>query len=188
MVPGYEGSSKLVFTNIPQTTKTGFQIFLSDGINSATNFFLLSFILNKRPIVSTSTISSTIYPNLNLSINLTLDMDAYFTDPENQQMAYYFHNVPPAITMVQLSNSVYNLIGMFDSSVSNMSFTFTADDGVSLPRPVTIEILVANCDSKCDRCFGPTDHECYLCTGTNVLDTTTCTTECPAGKYNDNGI
>ena len=142
IVGGQEGDAKLVFNNIPNTDKTGFQIFVGDGIASATNFFLLEFVVNLRPVVSVPVITLDIYRNLNLTIDLTIDMNAYFTDPENDQLYYSFSNVPPQLNIIHNSGSIYQILGEFDLSVVDLNFTFRANDGISLPVDVTVQVLV----------------------------------------------
>ena len=155
IVAGYQGDAKLVFNDIPNSDKTGFQIFLSDGIASATNFFLLEFIINLRPVVSNPVITLDIYRNLNLSIDLTIDMNSYFTDPENDVLFYSFWDVPPQLNVMHTSGAIYQIIGEFDISTVDLNFTFKANDGVSLPVNVTVQVLVRDCYSDCERCFGP---------------------------------
>lgn len=147
MVPGYQGTSKFVFTSIPQTTKTGFQVFLSDGIGSASNYFLLNFTLNHRPIASTPTIVLDIYPNLNLTVDLNIDMSQYFSDPENDTLYYSFWDVPAELNVAHTSGTLYRVFGEFDISVTNMNFTFKANDGISLATNVTIQVVVQPCNS-----------------------------------------
>ena len=159
LTPGYEGDAKLIFTNIPVTDKTGFQIFLSDGIGSASNFFELSFNLNKRPVPSVPTITLDIYRNLNLTLDLTIDMNAYFTDPESDVLTFSFQDVPVQLNIAHQSGSIYQFTGEFDISVVDMNFTFKANDGVSLPSTIIVQIIVQDCHNKCDRCFGPTENE-----------------------------
>lgn len=188
MVSGYEGSAKLVFTDTPQTDKTGFQIFLSDGIDAATTFFLLNFTVNKRPQVVTSLIVLPIYPNLDLSVDLNIDMEVYFSDPEDDDLYYSFWDVPPQLNVIHTGGSEYQITGEFEEGVTDLEFTFKANDGISKPVNVTVRVDVQDCDPLCDRCYGGSVSECYSCTGTNVLDLTSCLDECPTGKYDESGV
>lgn len=43
------------------------------------------------------------------------------------------------------------------------------------------------CDSSCATCNGPGENDCLTCTGTLVLNNSTCETACPTGFYNRNG-
>ena len=187
IVAGYQGDAKLVFNDIPNSDKTGFQIFLSDGIASATNFFLLEFIINRRPVVSNPVITLDIYRNLNLSVDLTIDMNSYFTDPEGDVLFYSFWDVPPQLNVMHISGAIYQIIGEFDLSTVDLNFTFKANDGVSLPVNVTVQVLVQDCYSDCERCFGPNFDQWYSCVNGKVLDGNSCVDQWSIGRYQDGG-
>lgn len=184
--PGYEGTSHFNFTNIPQTSKTGFQIFLSDGIGSTSGFFQLDFVVNKRPTVLTPNLITQLYPADTLTWHI--NMATVFSDPESDPMTYTFSGLPSELSSTLVSGTIYLISGNFPSSTADINFSVQADDGVSLPVSVPLTIQINSCDSKCSTCFGGAATQCYSCTGSNLLDGNSCLDSCPTGKFANNGV
>lgn len=183
---GYEGTAHFNFTNVPLTSKTGFQIFLSDGIGSVSGFFLLEFEVNKRPTKMVPTLGSQLYPNDTL--NWYLSLNTIFSDPESDPLTYTFTGLPAGLSSSFVSGEVYKISGDFPTSTADIDFSVTADDGVSSPVSVPLKIQINSCDTKCNTCFGGASTQCYSCTGSNVLDGNSCLDSCPAGKFDSNGV
>jgi hypothetical protein len=127
----------------------------------------------------------TIYPNDDFTWNINL---GFFSDPEGDSLSYSFPGIPSGFTVTNVSGTNYKISSTFPTSTANINFQFQASDGISKPTTIPVTIKVGSCDTKCSKCYGPNDNECYTCKGTFVLEGNTCVNGCPAGKFSNNGV
>jgi hypothetical protein len=183
---GYEGVSKLTVTSAQATGHTGFQIFLSDNIGGTRGPFLLPFTVDLSPVLSQPSVTQPIYPNDTFTWNV--DLSTYITDPESDSLTFTFSSMPSDFTTTLVSGTTYNIQSTFPISAADINFNIIADDGISTPTTLPIIIQIATCAGECTKCFGALSSQCYVCSGVNFLDGTTCGTPCPNAKYGLNGI